>query len=115
MPRCWFWRETAAVTREDLDPYDPSSQPEPAESDLIDLLSARNGVRTVVKLRCGAQHEVWDIAWGYDALNDQPHVTTNVSPGVPDRPLDVFTTDEVLTVLDPDSGQTIWPGDHSAP
>lgn len=103
------------MTRDELDPYDPSSQPEPADSDLIDLLRTRDGVRTIVELRSGAQLEVWDIAWGYDAVDDHAHVTTNVSPGASARPLDVFTTDEVLTVLDPDNGQPIWPGDRSAP
>ena len=75
-------------------------QPEPADKDLIELLTTRDGQPTFVKLRDGRRLSVINIAWGYDMGDEYAHVTTNVSPSVDGEAVDFFFTNEVVAVLD---------------
>ncbi len=54
---------------------------------------------------------VFDIAWGEDLEDDFEHITTNVSPGVDGAVIDLFFTDEVVSVVDPNGGETLWQTD----
>jgi hypothetical protein len=74
----------------------------PAQDEaLLGLLHERDGRATTVVLRDGRSLMVFNIAWGYDAGEAFAHVTTNVSPGVPDQAVDVFSSGDVASVTDP--------------
>lgn len=85
-----------------------ASHPEPRDSDLIDLLSARDGVRTLVAVQKGDTFTVLNIAWGYDLGDEYAHVTTNASPFVNDLPIDVFSTEGVTQVRDAATGEVLY-------
>ena len=84
--------------------------PEPADLAVLAVLQARDGVRTDVELSDGRVLPVWDVAWGHDAGDSWAHVSTNVSPGPPGSPFDVFTTDEVVAVRAPETGEVLFRG-----
>lgn len=75
---------------------------------MIDLLVARNGVRTLVAVEEGDTFTVVNIAWGYDLGDEYAHVTTNASPFVDDLPIDVFSTDRVTQVRDEATGEVLY-------
>jgi hypothetical protein len=81
----------------------------PAAWDLrvLAVLQERDGVETLVDLEDGSRRMVWDIAWGYDMGDEYSHVTTNISPGAPGRPVDSFFTNEVVALVDPVSGSAL--------
>lgn len=78
--------------------------PPPVDEDLIDLLQQRDGITTEVVTRDDRRLKVVNIAWGYDEGDVHAHVTTNISPSVPDADVDYFLTNEVATVVDPSTG-----------
>ncbi len=84
-------------------------QPPAADTQLIELLRERDGRSTVVELHDGRGLTVINIAWGYDMGDTRAHVTTNCSPFVAGEPSDMFGTDEVQRVIDPDREEPIWP------
>jgi hypothetical protein len=91
-----------------------SYEPVPAEDeDLIALLKARDQLPTVVVLRGGKRLTVHNVAWGYDAGDPFAHVTTNASPFVEGAPIDVFSTEDVVAVIDPRDSAILF-GDMSA-
>lgn len=81
-------------------------QPEPTDSELIELLVRRDGQPTTVELQDGRRLLVRNIAWGYDAGDAHAHVTTNISPSVDGQSTDFFLTSEVVGVLD-ESGRPL--------
>ena len=80
----------------------------PVDNELIDLLSKRVGINTDVILNDATRLSVLNIAWGYDDGDAHAHVSTNVSPSVPEMSLDFFFTYEVSAVVDPVSGVTLF-------
>ena len=80
----------------------------PVDSELIDLLVKREGVNTDVILNDAKRLRVLNIAWGYDDGDTHAHVSTNVSPSVPEMSFDFFSTFEVSAVVDPVSGVTLF-------
>lgn len=74
---------------------------------LIDLLRARDARHTRLELEGGRAIDVWNIAWGYDDGADFAHVTTNISPARPDCRPDVFYTNQVVRVVDVESGKEV--------
>lgn len=84
-----------------------SKKAEPVDAALIRLLIARQGVPTLVSLRDGRVLTVINIAWGYDDGDTHAHVTINISPGVPEAPIDFFLTHDVVRVRDPTSGTVL--------
>jgi len=67
---------------------------------IIDLLRQRDGMTTHVKMRSGLTYKVHNIAWGYDMDDMHAHVTTNISPSVPESSVDFFSTKDIHAVLD---------------
>jgi len=55
--------------------------------------------------------DVFNIAWGEDIGDDYEHVTTNISPDLNGGIIDLFFTDEVARVFDPESGAVLWESD----
>jgi hypothetical protein len=80
---------------------------EPADAPLIEVLRARTGRATQVRLRDGRVLDVFNVAWGYDEAGEWSHVTTNVSPTMDGHAIDVFSTAEVAEVTDP-SGEVLF-------
>jgi hypothetical protein len=78
--------------------------PSPVDADLINLLVQRDGMTTEVVLRDDTRLSIVNIAWGYDEGDVHAHVTTNISPDVPDASVDFFFTNEVVLVVDPSTG-----------
>ena len=78
-----------------------------ADGELLDLLVRRDGTPTVVTLRSGQQVTVHNIACGYDISDEYAHVTTNISPEIAGASIDVFFTNDVQSIVDPVSGETL--------
>jgi hypothetical protein len=53
---------------------------------------------------------IFNIAWGYDIGNEFSHVTTNVSPDVGGAEIDFFFTEDVASVVDPETGVVLFQG-----
>lgn len=87
-----------------------TANPPPLDGELISLLQERDALATEVVLRDGRRLTVFDIAWGYDLGDQFAHVTTNISPGRDDRPIDVFFTSEVVKVADPETSAVLFAG-----
>jgi hypothetical protein len=75
---------------------------------VLAILRERDGVETIVRLSKGLTYKVLNIAWGQDMDDPEFHVTTNISPSVPGSTIDFFTTDAVVEILDPGSGQVLF-------
>lgn len=54
---------------------------------------------------------VFNIAWGEDMGDEFEHLTSNNSPFVDGADADLFFTDEVVRVVDPETGVTMWETD----
>jgi hypothetical protein len=80
---------------------------EAADQSTIDLLLGRQGAATWVTLASGARLTVYNIAWGYDMGDEYAHVTTNISPKADGASTDVFFTNEIRSISDPASGETL--------
>jgi len=75
---------------------------------IVAILRARDGIETGVHLSNGRQCSVLNIAWSQDMNDPELHVTSNISPSVPDSPIDVFATNVVVEILDPKSGHILF-------
>jgi hypothetical protein len=80
---------------------------EPANIEVITLLSSRDGIPTLVALNNGSNCTVHNIAWGYDIGDEHAHVTTNVSPKIDGASIDFFFTSDIQSITDPSSGETL--------
>jgi hypothetical protein len=49
-----------------------------------------------------------NIAWGYDMGDEYSHITTNASPFVDGQAVDLFFTNDVHRLVDPDSGDVLF-------
>ncbi|MEO6215990.1 MAG: hypothetical protein ABIO86_08170 [Sphingomonas sp.] len=86
--------------------------PSPAHCRLIvPLLCSRDGRRTDVLLSGNRTLPVFNIAWGEDMGDEFEHLTSNNSPFVDGADADLFFTDEVVRVVDPETGVTMWETD----
>lgn len=81
------------------EPFRMPPQPDPADTELVDLLNARDGLHSVVVLADGLSLTVVNVAWGYDMGEDHAHVMTNASPDVPGQTIGFFRTGNVVRVL----------------
>ncbi|MEV6601986.1 hypothetical protein AB0M36_34805 [Actinoplanes sp. NPDC051346] len=84
------------------------AQPPALDKDLVKLLHDRGGVETVVMLQDGRRLVVFDIAWGYDLGDQWAHVTTNISPGREGAAVNLFWTNEVVSVIDAGTDRKIY-------
>ena len=75
---------------------------------IVQLLSERDGVHTVVRMIDGRSFHVLNIAWGRDEGEDYEHVTTNISPPVEGQDIDFFLTGDVEKVIAPESEYPLW-------
>jgi RNAse (barnase) inhibitor barstar len=66
-----------------------------ADKHIIDLLKDRDGLVTLVKMKSGVTYRVHNIAWGYDMDDSYAHVTSNISPSLPETQVDFFFTREI--------------------
>jgi hypothetical protein len=80
---------------------------QPVDVDVINLLMKRDGIPTRVTLANGRELTVHNIAWGYDTGDEHAHVTTNISPEVDGASIDLFFTNDIRSVSDPASGETL--------
>lgn len=81
----------------------------PKDKDLIDLMIARDGRWTRVRLRTGEEFRVLNIAWGYDEGEEWAHVTTNVSPAPNEETeINVFSTSDVVSATDEATGAVVF-------
>jgi hypothetical protein len=83
--------------------------PSVAAARIIEVLRERNGIETLVTLDDGRELNVHNIAWGQDMADPEYHVTTNISPA-PALPhvIDIFSTGEVASISDPQSGRVYF-------
>jgi hypothetical protein len=85
-------------------------QPPPRDEALLALLQERDGRPSEVALRDGRRLMIFNIAWGYDMGDVFAHVTTNVSPAVGGAEIDFFFTEDVTSVVDPETGMALFQG-----
>ncbi|GAA0314992.1 hypothetical protein GCM10009528_35870 [Kineococcus aurantiacus] len=97
---------TAAPTRPE--------QPAPVDGGLLAEFARRDQLQTTVVLGDGTRLPVFNIAAGYDMGDEWAHVTTNVSPDCAGAPVDFFFTSDVVELVDPDTGQRVWPSSGGA-
>jgi hypothetical protein len=80
--------------------------PSVAAARIIEVLRERDGMPTRVILADGRELDVHNIAWGQDIADPEFHVTTNISPApVVPHVIDIFSTGEVASIADPQSGR----------
>jgi hypothetical protein len=81
----------------------------PAHARVLDLLLQRQtkSLATKVVLRSGRELMVYNVAWGYDMDDAVAHITTNISPNVPDVGMDFFFASDVVQIVDPENG-ALW-------
>lgn len=80
---------------------------DPADRTILCLLRDRDryGIPSEVVLRDSSRLLIFNISWGYDrATMTSLQVTTNISPSIGGAPVDVFTTDAVVAINDPETG-----------
>ena len=70
------------------------------DQQIIDLLKARDGKLTHLRMKSGSVLKVYNIAWGYDLGIAHAHVTSNISPAIPDSTVDFFHTNDIVSVMD---------------
>lgn len=85
---------------------EPASPSRAAE--IVPILRQRDGEETIVTLTGGRVLTVFNIAWGIDEGEYYEHLTTNVSPRVEGVDADFFVTNEVRSVIVPETGQLVW-------
>jgi hypothetical protein len=78
-----------------------------ADDEVINLLVERDGIATTVTLKNGLGLTVHNIAWGYDIGDEYAYVTTNISPDIEGASVDVFVTNDIESISDPESGKTL--------
>jgi len=67
---------------------------------IIEYLKSRDGKETLLKLSDGSVLKIWNVTWGYDLGDEYAHITTNISPKVPNSKNDFFYTNEIDEILD---------------
>ncbi|MBY8861721.1 MULTISPECIES: hypothetical protein [Nocardia] len=79
---------------------------DPADRTILRLLRDRDrdGIPSEVVLRDGSRLLIFNISWGYDPAAVSAQVTTNISPSIGGVSVDVFTTDTVVAINDPETG-----------
>ncbi|WP_067892152.1 hypothetical protein [Nocardia vaccinii] len=79
---------------------------DPADRTILRLLRDRDrdGIPSEVVLRDGSRLLIFNISWGYDPAAVSAQVTTNISPSIGGVSVDVFTTDAVVAINDPETG-----------
>ena len=75
---------------------------------ITEILRRRDGVATDVVLGDGRRFSVLNIAWGRDMGASCDHITTNISPGPPGASIGFFHTDEVESIIDPETQAAIF-------
>jgi hypothetical protein len=68
------------------------------DKSIIDTFKSRDGFETKVELQNGKIITVWNIAWGYDFGDEYAHITTNISPNIPNATIDLFYTNEIVKI-----------------
>ncbi len=94
-----------------MDPVDLSFRVNPTPEHcrgIVPLIMARDGKPTMVELSGDRSLTVFNIAWGEDLGDAYEHLTANASPFVGDAAPDMFFTDEVATLVDPNTGAVLW-------
>jgi hypothetical protein len=79
---------------------------EEADRTILRLLRDRDrdGVPSEVVLRDGSRLLIFNISWGYDPNGATAQVTTNISPSIEGAPVELFTTNAVAAINDPETG-----------
>ena len=77
---------------------------------ITEILRRRDGVATDVVLGNGRRLSVLNIAWGRDMGASCDHITTNISPVAPGASIDFFHTDNVESIIDPETQAAIFVG-----
>ena len=73
----------------------------------LDILKSRDGELIKVITSDGTTYRVWNIAWGYDLGTDVAHITANISPGVEGEEVHFFHANEIVSMVDLESG-AVW-------
>jgi hypothetical protein len=75
---------------------------------LIRLLKARYGMPTIAVLEDGSEYIFVNIACGYDLGDEYAHINTNMSPSFEGMDCDFFFTNELVALLDADTGKSLF-------
>lgn len=86
-------------------PHD--DRPSARDAAVLRVLRGRDGLLSFVELADGRQLRVHNVAWGYDVGDEWAHITTTASPFVEGEPIDVFSTEDVVRIADPESGTVL--------
>jgi hypothetical protein len=75
---------------------------------IVDVLRSRATLHSQVYLQDGRRLVVLNIAWGQDFGDSEYHITTNISPRVPEFSVDVFFTHQVARIVDPVANEVLY-------
>ncbi|HWU14784.1 MAG TPA: hypothetical protein VN157_12325 [Caulobacter sp.] len=78
---------------------------------IVELLEARDGLKTLIELEDGQTIEAHDSAAGRDMGDEWEHVTFNASPSAEERDVHFVMTSEILRIIDPINGATLYERD----
>lgn len=78
----------------------------PKDEHIIELFKQSDNTELIVTLDNEVEVIVWNIAWGYDQMDEYAHITTNISPDKEGSTIDTFYTSEIGTIVK--SGQVIY-------
>ena len=85
----------------------PPPRPSAWDLDVLEVLEARDGIPTEVRLVDNSTLIVHNVAIGYDSGDEHAHVSTNISPEVDGTTFDFFFTDNVVSLINPENGITL--------
>jgi len=85
--------------------------PSPVAERVLEVLRARDGTATEVRLHDGRTCTVFNVAWGQDFEDPEYHITSNISPDIDGASMDFFFTNHVVALVDPATGTILYDRD----
>ncbi|MBN9293790.1 MAG: hypothetical protein J0G96_07415 [Flavobacteriia bacterium] len=75
---------------------------------IIDIFKATDQIEKMVYLDNNSILTVWNIAWGYDIESESAHITTNISPEIPNADVDFFYTNQIQKIENLINGEILY-------
>lgn len=75
---------------------------------IIQHLKRQDSRWTTIQLFGGEKIRIFNIAWGYDLGDEYAHITSNISPIQKSVNPHFFHTNEIVKIVDEESGRLVW-------
>jgi len=88
----------------------PPPKKGPRDTAILELLQRRTGMATIAKMKNGSSIMIWNIMYSYDFIGaGYAHIMTNVTPSIKGEKTDVCSTSDIVKLIDPVTGNSIYP------